>query len=272
MLDNITPVVLTYNEAPNIGRTLRQLRWARDIVMVDSFSDDDTIQIASAFPQVRILQRKFDTFANQCNFALNEAGIATDWVLSLDADYVLTDELVAELETLNPSDATNGFRAKFIYCIHGKRLRSGVYPPVTVLFRHSTSHYQDDGHAHRVMVEGETRTLSSRILHDDRKPLGRWLQSQLSYTRLEAKKIYTGDPKSLTTTARIRRLQVVAPLAMLFYCLIWRGGVLDGRAGFYYAFQRVLAETMVSLFLLDHKLNLKVAERIVGSELSERSS
>src|SRR6476619_2943691 len=94
MLTEITPLILTYNEAPNIGRTLEQLRWARDIVVVDSFSDDETLEIVSGFPQARVVQRKFDTFAAQCNFGLTEAGIATEWVLSLDADYELTPELV----------------------------------------------------------------------------------------------------------------------------------------------------------------------------------
>ena len=76
MLDQITPVILTYNEAPNIGRTLERLAWAREIVVVDSFSDDETLAIVDRTPQARLLQREFDCLANQWNFALNEARIA----------------------------------------------------------------------------------------------------------------------------------------------------------------------------------------------------
>src|SRR5437764_11178163 len=97
MLEQITPLILTYNESPNIGRTLEQLRWARDIVVVDSLSDDETLEIAKGFPQVRVFQRQFDTHGVQWNFGLNETAISTEWVLALDADFVLSPELVDEI-------------------------------------------------------------------------------------------------------------------------------------------------------------------------------
>ena len=85
MLNLITPLILTFNEAPNLARTLAQLFWARDITIIDSFSSDETLSIVSGFPQARIFQRKFDSFAGQCNFGLRETGITSEWVLSLDA-------------------------------------------------------------------------------------------------------------------------------------------------------------------------------------------
>src|SRR5687767_8763413 len=102
MLNRITPLVLTCNEAPNIGRTLSRLSWARDIVVVDSFSDDNTVEIASTFPQVRVYQREFDSHASQWTFGLTETAISSEWVLGLDADYILTDELLAEIKGLSP--------------------------------------------------------------------------------------------------------------------------------------------------------------------------
>src|SRR5689334_13736945 len=119
MLDQITPIVLTYNEAPNIAGTLEQLRWARHIVVVDSFSRDETLAIVSRFPQARVYQRAFDDFATQWSFALNETGIATEWVLGLDADFVLSQEFVAELARLQPEASTSGYRAPLIYCVNG---------------------------------------------------------------------------------------------------------------------------------------------------------
>ena len=86
MLDQITPLILTYNEAPNIVRSLGALSWAKDIVVVDSFSDDDTITIAKSVPAVRVFQRAFDSHRNQWEFGLKETGISTPWVLALDAD------------------------------------------------------------------------------------------------------------------------------------------------------------------------------------------
>ena len=256
LLENITPLILTYNEAPNIGRTLQQLHWARDIVVVDSLSDDDTLEIVSTFPQVRVYQREFDSHQQQWNFGLQQTGITSEWILALDADYILTEEFLAETEALNPDPHTNGYRAKFIYCVNGKRLRSGIYPPATVLYRNGKASYVQDGHTQKLAVEGGILNLRSAILHDDRKPLSRWLEAQSRYTKLEAQKLLSFEPASLSWTDRIRRWRVVAPAAMLVYCLILRGGVLDGWAGFYYAFQRALAELMLSLYLIDHDLGI----------------
>ena len=79
------PPNLTYNESPNIGRILQRLTWAKRIVVIDSYSTDETLEILKSFPQVDVYQRKFDTFANQDNHGLDQ--ITSEWVLSLDADY-----------------------------------------------------------------------------------------------------------------------------------------------------------------------------------------
>jgi glycosyltransferase involved in cell wall biosynthesis len=255
MLERITPLILTYNEAPNIGRTLEQLRWARDIVVVDSFSDDHTLEIVSNFPQVRVYQREFDSHEKQWNFGLKETGINSDWVLALDADYVLTDEFLAELEALFPDQDVKGYQAKFVYCVSGKRLISGIYPPVSVLYRRSDASYVQDGHTQKLALDGRIKNLHASILHDDRKPLAHWLQAQSRYTKLEANKLLNSGSENLSWTDRVRRWRIIAPPAMLFYCLVIRGGVLDGWAGFYYAFQRALAELMLSLYLLEHDLS-----------------
>src|SRR5882762_5987283 len=133
MLSQITPLVLTYNEAPNIERTLSRLTWAERIVVVDSFSTDETEPICRRHPRVEFIQRKFDDHTSQWNFGL--AQIKTEWVLSLDADYVLSDELVVELKNLTLAEGVNAYFASFKYCVHGRRLRASLYPPRPVLFR-----------------------------------------------------------------------------------------------------------------------------------------
>jgi glycosyltransferase involved in cell wall biosynthesis len=102
MLDDITPVILTYNEEQNLDRTLAALEWARDIVIVDSFSTDKTLEIAARFPSVRVFQRAFDIMAQQWTFATQQTNIDTDWILALDADYLLTSDFVDELRQLEP--------------------------------------------------------------------------------------------------------------------------------------------------------------------------
>jgi len=264
MLDQITPLILTYNEAPNIGRTLAALKWARDIVVVDSFSDDETVAIASKFPQVRVFQRAFDSHRNQWDFGLRETGIQTAWVLALDADYVVTNEVVAELTGIEPHSDVAGYRARFAYCIHGKQLHSGIYPPVTVLYSREAASYVQDGHTQRVIVDGRVEELHSLLLHDDRKSFRRWLNSQARYAELEGEKLLTTKREALDFRDRLRLCLAVVPAAMPFYCLFVRGGIFDGWRGFYYAFERTLAELMLSLYLIDSRCTFSVSTRITA--------
>lgn len=251
MLDQITPIILTYNEAANVRRTLQQLRWVRDVVILDSYSDDGTLKIISEFPQARVYQRHFDSHQNQWNYALKQTGITSDWVLALDADYVLTPEVVEEIRQIQPTTSVNGYQANFVYCIYGKRLRGSAYPSVTVLYRRESATYRQDGHTQRVVVDGEIQELRSPILHDDRKPLSHWLRSQDRYTQLELQHLHEADALHLSIPDRLRKTRFIFPFVIFFYCLFVKGGILDGRAGVYYAFQRMLAEILLALYLIE---------------------
>ncbi len=259
MLERITPLILTYNEAPNIARTLDRLRWARKIIVLDSFSSDQTLEIAASFPNVQIHQLEFYSHERQWNFGLRHSEIETDWVLALDADYIVPEELLIEIQNLEPQQTLKGYRANVKYCVNGKVLRSGIYPRVTVLYRRESATYRQNGHTQEVVIDGPLANLRSPILHDDRKSLSRWFHSQRLYTELEVAKLLTAESADLSWSDRIRRLRLVAPIAMLFYCLLLRGGLLDGQAGIYYALQRVIAELMLSLQLLDHDLRFGFA-------------
>jgi glycosyltransferase involved in cell wall biosynthesis len=248
----ITPMILTFNEEPNIGRTLQRLSWASDIVIIDSGSTDSTVEIAKKWPQVRVVTRAFDTFADQCNFGLEQ--IESDWVLSLDADYVLSAELEHEIQALVDEPNVAGYSARFTYCVWGRPLRASLYPPRTVLYRKSKAVYLNDGHGHKVKISGHVRMLNSAVLHDDRKPLDRWLAEQVRYSHKESSKLLSTEPDELNLPDRLRRRTWCAPLLVLAYTLFAKGLILDGWAGWYYAFQRVLAEILLSLRLLEQKL------------------
>jgi glycosyltransferase involved in cell wall biosynthesis len=249
MLNSITPLILTYNEAPNIARTLKQLIWANRIVVIDSFSTDETLDILSKFHQVEVFQRKFDSFASQCNYGLSK--INTVWVLSLDADYIVSQELFSEIESLQEEPGLNSYIVPFKYCIFGKRLRGTLLPPRQILYKRNKATYQEDGHAHRVSVEGDSKLLSACIYHDDRKALTRWLWAQDRYMIIEAQKLLETPESQLSLGDRIRKQKILAPLVILFYCLILKGGILDGWHGWYYAFQRVLAEILLSIRIIE---------------------
>lgn len=250
MLDQITPLILTFNEAPNIGRALDRLVWARDVVVIDSYSSDDTLAIIRRYPNARVFQRMFDDHARQWNYGLTETTIATDWVLALDADYIVTDHFLREVRTLVPEEGVGGYRVKFRYCIDGKPLRAAVYPPVVSLYRRKSAEYLRDGHTQRIRLGGIVLDLKSPILHDDRKSLQRWLQAQSRYMQLEAEKLRTLRYSELPIQDRLRKLICIAPLMMFFYCMIVKGNILDGRAGLFYALQRSVAEGILSLYLL----------------------
>ena len=254
MLDQITPVILTYNEAVNIGRMLAKLHWARDIVVVDSMSTDATAELVGGIPTARFFKRPFDSHAAQWTFALTETGVETEWVLALDADYLLTDQLIAEIADLTPGPEVAGFSTQFRYCVAGRPLRASLYPPVTVLFRRTRAHYVQDGHTQRVVIDGNVHGLAGRIWHDDRKSLDRWLSSQQRYTRLEADHLLASAPSSLGWADRIRRLGWPAPILIFFYTLLWKRCLFDGWPGWLYVLQRTVAEAMIALAVVDRRL------------------
>ncbi|WP_202895478.1 glycosyltransferase family 2 protein [Iningainema tapete] len=247
----ITPLLLTYNEAPNIERTLDRLTWADRIVVVDSYSTDATLEIIKSYPQVELFQRKFDSFASQCNFGLSK--IESTWVLSLDADYILNEELIAEIKALPEEPDVDSYIVTFKYCVFGKPLRGTLLPPRKVLYRRESAVYKDDGHAHQVIVEGTSQLLCASIYHDDRKSLSRWLWAQDRYMVSEVTKLLKTPIAQLSWGDRLRKQKILAPFIILFYCLILKGGILDGWHGWYYAFQRFLAEILLSIRLIEHE-------------------
>jgi len=260
MLDQITPLILTLDEEENIERVLSRLSWAREVVVVDSGSKDATRSILKNFPNVRCVEREFDDHAAQWNYGLTETGIKTDWVLALDADYVLTEAFVEELRRLSPDPDVVGYRARFRYCIFGRMLRGTLYPPGVVLYRRTAGRYVQDGHTQRLQANGRIEGLQTFILHDDRKPLGRWLASQVSYARLEADLLRSKSWRDLRWPDRLRTLYVVMPPLAFVYCMTVAGGILDGWPGLYYAFQRAIAEAILSLALIERKVTAATSE------------
>jgi hypothetical protein len=175
-------------------------------------------------------------------------------VLSLDADYELSDPLVEELAGLRATDSVAGYRARFVYRIYGRALRGTLYPPRVVLYRKDKARYRNEGHGHRVDIAGEVLPLAGAIYHDDRKPLARWFDSQQRYAQVEARYLIETPTAKLTRSDRIRRLGWLAPIGVLFYTLLIKGCILDGWPGWYYALQRLCAETMIALEILERRL------------------
>jgi glycosyltransferase involved in cell wall biosynthesis len=227
LLDRITPLILTRDEEANIGRTLAQLAWAAEVVVIDSASTDDTVAIAQRFPNVRVIERPFDSHAAQWAFGV--AQVATEWVLTLDADYFVSDAFARELAALDPPPDLAGYRE--------------------VLLRRGAFEIWQDGHTQRVRVHGRVEGLRERLIHDDRKDLRRFIDRQKTYMRQEAAKLRDTPWRSLPLSGRVRKLRVIAPFATPFYALFVKRTILDGRAGLRYALERFLAESILSIEL-----------------------
>lgn len=245
----VTPLILTFNEEANIGRVLDELSWADRVVVIDSFSTDATVAVAGRYSFVEVFQRSFDNHTNQWNFGLSK--VETPWVLSLDADYILSKDWPALVRRDASEFDKQGYYARFIYCVLGRPLRASLYPPRIVLFRRESCRYVPDGHTQLLQVDGAVGLLNELILHDDRKPLGSWLEAQARYTELEVQKLARSARSSLGFVDRLRAVKWVMPLLTPFYCLFVKGLILDGSAGCYYAFQRTYAELLLSLRLLE---------------------
>jgi glycosyltransferase involved in cell wall biosynthesis len=246
--DQTTPLILSFNEAPNIARTLEPLQWATRIVVLDSGSSDNTLEIASSFPNVSVHQRPFDSHSAQWNYGLTL--VQSEWVLALDADYI-TDELFrTELQALSPKQGVNAFFAHFAYCVFGRPLRASLYPPRAVLFRHGAARFVQDGHTQLLEYEGAARQLITRIRHDDRKALKHWLAAQDRYMVIEARHLLRAPLETLSRQDRLRRQTYFAPAAMFLYLLFAKRLMLDGWPGWYYVLQRTTAEMLLSLRLL----------------------
>ena len=215
-------------------------------------------QLHLKFPQARLIHRPFDTHAKQWRFAAEETGIRTSWILRLDADYEISDELVSEFETLEADAPVNAYRIAFDYAIFGRKLSSSLYPANTVLLRKDQFSVIDHGHTEKWIVNGPIVNLQARIMHDDRKPFSRWVASQQRYAALEAEHLLRSDAKHLSRSDRIRRMAWPAPFLVFFYVLLLKGCLLDGWHGWYYALQRLLTETMIALELIDRRLRERV--------------
>jgi glycosyltransferase involved in cell wall biosynthesis len=258
MLEEVTPVLLTFNEAANIGRTLSGLTWAKDIVVVDSGSTDDTIAILAKFAQVRVFHRAFDTHGNQWRYAIQQTGIGTSWILRLDADYQVTTELKAELSGLDPNVDVDAYTIPFDYAIFDQKLISSLYPPNTILVRKDRVSILDKGHTEAWVVKGPVKRVKARIVHDDRKPTERWMSSQGQYMRRELAQLRKA---SSGLRAWLRLTPPLMPLLIFFYCLFVKGLILNGRAGIFYALQRLIAEAALSLMVIEEKLGKKDKQR-----------
>src|SRR3954451_17096906 len=153
--EHITPLVLTYNEEPNIGRTLDSLRWAKRVVVVDSKSSDRTEEIARSYNNVHFAVRQFDNHRAQWHYGIADTGIDTSFVLALDADMQVPPDVVAEIEKTFLSGNYSGGLLPFAYQYCGQRLAGSLCPPQIRIFRTDAVHVAQSDHTQSFTVSGD---------------------------------------------------------------------------------------------------------------------
>ncbi|MFS8085050.1 MAG: glycosyltransferase family 2 protein, partial [Acidobacteriota bacterium] len=166
MTAKLSVLLPTFNNADIVRRVLESIHWADEILVVDSFSTDATLEICREFG-ARIMQHEYIQSANQKNWAIPQC--SNEWVLQIDTDEVVTTELRHEIQSVleNPPAGVDGFRINFKHHVLNEWVKvCGLYPEYHLrLFRRDVGRFEDkEVHAH-VLVAGEVRTLANHILH-----------------------------------------------------------------------------------------------------------
>jgi glycosyltransferase involved in cell wall biosynthesis len=247
----VTPLVLTFDEAPNLARALDSLGWAERVVILDSGSTDGTAAIAARYPNAAVFTRPFDGFKGQTEHGLRETGIDRDYVLALDADMAVTPVLLAEIEGPFLDAAPAGGLLPFEYRILGRPLLGSLLGPQLRIFRRSAVRVVQEGHGHKFSVEGPVHRFAARLVHDDRKSIERWAQSQIGYSRHEQERMARvgGAAAGASFKDRLRRAGLM-PLAAGALAYARAGGPLRGGAALRYAYERVVFECLLAMRLL----------------------
>jgi glycosyltransferase involved in cell wall biosynthesis len=224
-LSRISCIIITRDEARNIKRCLDSVRWADEIVVVDSESTDDTKRIASEFTD-RIFDLKWEGFGSAKEFARTQA--REDWILSVDADEEVSEKLREEIKrTVDSREPAHGYliprRSNFL----GRWMRYGGWYPDAVLrlFRKDSGHFTLSRVHEEVQVRGKTGRLKNDLLHYTDPDFAHYLAKLNRYTSLDAAGLFEAGAKSTFWDITLR------PPAVFLKMYLVRAGFLDGIHG-----------------------------------------
>lgn len=296
----LVAVILTFNEEQHLARCIASLAGvATEVVVADCFSTDATLDIARAHG-ARVLQRLWVNHATQFNWALTQLDAGTDWVLRIDADEVLTPELVAEINANLPNI---GPEVDGVYCcrritFQGRLMRHGGIFPVRVLrlFRHGRGQCENRWMDEHIKVTGPTADFTGELIDDNLNTLTWWTDKHNKYASREAVDLlnlqYHFMPHNSVASLRggkqvgVKRwLKEVVyarlpggfrAFAYFFYRYVIRLGFLDGKAGtafhfmqgFWYRYLVDAKMVEVKRYMKTHHIGVEPAiEQVLGIKL-----
>jgi len=225
-MPRISAIVITYNEEKNIQRCLESLSWADEIVVVDSFSQDRTKDIASSFTD-KIFDLEWQGFGKQKEIARTKASY--DWVLSVDADEVVSEKLKEEIKSvINKNDSLDGYYIPRLSNFLGRWIKhSGWYPDYVLrLFKKDKARFDESLVHEKLILDGKAGFLRNEIRHYTDPDISHYLSKMDKYTTLSSQKLLA-EGKSLTLFDLLFR-----PMAIFFKMYLFKSGFLDGWQGF----------------------------------------
>jgi glycosyltransferase involved in cell wall biosynthesis len=224
-MPRLSAIVITRNEAANIAECLRSLAFCDEAIVVDSGSEDETVQRAEA-AGARVTTHPFSGFGAQKNHALSLA--TGEWVLSLDADEQVTPELAAEIEAAVAAGAADGYAMPRLSSFCGRVIRhSGWHPDYVLrLFRRDRARFSDNLVHERVICDGKIARLTQPLIHHPIRTLEDALLRIDRYSTAGAAEIVASG----------RRVSFASGILhggwAFLRTYVLRAGFLDGREGF----------------------------------------
>lgn len=279
---DVTTIILTYNEELHIRRCLENVcSFSKKVYVIDSPSTDKTVEICKEFPEVEVVVHKYPgNQAAQYNWTIDNLQIDTEWTMRIDADEYLLPELVEELQqklpTL-PADVT-GIEFKRRHIFMGKWVKRGIYPIVMLrMCRTGKGRYEDRMmDEHYTISEGRTIVMENDFCDHSLINISDYCRKHLNYAQREAAEILADSlggrderiENGLGVQAEGKRKKKgnynKLPLfwrsfAYFIYRYIFKGGFLDGKEGFLFAFiQGWWYRTMVDAKVLEARKWLEV--------------
>lgn len=224
MRKKISAIIIAGNEEKNIRDCLESVKWCDEIILVDSESIDKTVEIAKEYTD-KIFIKKWEGFADQKKYLLEKA--ANEWVLSLDADERVSDELREEVENLLINETQyDGYKIpRESYFLNKKIKHCGWYPDYQLrLFQKSKTQVTERKVHEGFIVDGKVGTLKNNLIHFTHQNIAETISKINSYSTLEAEEKF--DKK------KVKPLQILThPIAAFLNHFFSRKGYKEGVHG-----------------------------------------
>lgn len=256
----ISALVPAFNEKDRLANALKSLSFVDEIIVIDSYSTDNTIEIANSFDNVKVIQREFDDFSSHKNFGISQC--THTWILALDADEVITESLQKEITSLdfNTSESqnivaykiprNNYFLTKFLK--HGPNGKEKILR----LFKKDKCHFEGVVHEN-LICDGTTASLTETIEHHTFQSLRHFLIKKNRYADFQAQQLIV--KKKQISLVKL----FIKPFSRIVIELFVKGGIKDGIPGI--AISQMNGYGVLTRYLKQRNLENKTKDELLNN-------